>query len=80
MEAAHDAPQGSAVGAAKQGKSHRAQTVEADENPIALDQPGTNRARADVIKRLAGDLATLAQAGDMDGARAIHEAMASTTA
>jgi hypothetical protein len=28
-----------------------------------------------VIKRLAADLATLAEAGDMDGARAIHEAM-----
>lgn len=40
------------------------------------DQPGPNGVRGEVIARLAGELAKLARAGDVEGARCIHEAIA----
>ena len=40
-----------------------------------LDQPWTNRPRGEVIARMAADLAALAQTGDLDGARVLHEAI-----
>lgn len=40
------------------------------------DQRGTNGPRDEVIARLSADLARLAQAGDVEGARYIHKAIA----
>ena len=37
-----------------------------------VDRSWTNRPRGEVVARLAADLATLAQAGDIEGARVLH--------
>jgi len=47
---------------------------EAGAAPVA--QPGPKGARGEVIARLAADLAELARAGDVEGARHLHEAIA----
>jgi len=41
----------------------------------ARDQLWTNQPRGEVIARFAADLAALAQLGDLNGARIIHEAI-----
>jgi len=66
---------GRAETSAKIADSRDSAKVAGEGGVKARDQLWTNQPRGEVIARFAADLAALAQLGDLNGARIIHEAI-----